>query len=337
MNLVTGATGILGSHVVLWLMQQGKPVIAGRQKSSDTEKVKKLFSYYNSAHLFEKIVWKEIDVRDLFSIEEALEGVQNVYHCAGFVSFNSRDKDKLFAINEGGTFNVVNACLQNKIPALCHASSIAAINNTDYTATLNENVFWKRNGRESGYALSKYNAEREVWRGIEEGLNAVIVNPGVILSPGFWNQSSSRLFKKCHEGNSFYTNGMAGYISARDTAAIMIELMEKRHYANRYILIEGNYSFRDIFDMISAGLEKQKPSIHAGKLLLHTGRMLDFLRSKITGKEQILTGAIIDSAFNKQLYSNQKIKDTLGWQFTSVRTEIKTICVELRKELKKSR
>jgi nucleoside-diphosphate-sugar epimerase len=335
MNLVTGATGILGSHVVLWLMQQGKPVIAGRQKSSDTEKVKKLFSYYNSAHLFEKIVWKEIDVRDLFSIEEALEGVQNVYHCAGFVSFNSRDKDKLFAINEGGTFNVVNACLQKKIPALCHASSIAAINNTDYTATLNENVFWKRNGRESGYALSKYNAEREVWRGIEEGLNAVIVNPGVILSPGFWNQSSSRLFKKCHEGNSFYTNGMAGYISARDTAAIMIELTEKRHFANRYILVESNYSFRDILDMISSSLGKSKPSIHAGKFLLHAGRMFDFLRSRITGKEQILTGAIIDSAFNKQLYSNQKIKDTLGWQFTPVVSEIKAICVNLREELSK--
>jgi nucleoside-diphosphate-sugar epimerase len=336
MNLVTGATGILGGHVLLWLMQQGKPVVAGRQKSSDISKIKKLFACYNSEHLFEKINWKEVDVRDPFSIEEALEEVQHVYHCAGFVSFNSRDRDKLFAINEGGTFNVVNACLQKKITALCHASSIASINNTDYAATLDENVFWKRNGRESGYALSKYNAEREVWRGIEEGLNAVIVNPGVILSPGFWDQSSSKLFKRCYEGNSFYTGGMAGYISARDTAAIMIELTEKRHYANRYILIEGNYSFRDILNMISEGLGKSRPSIEAGKFLLNTGRMLDFLRSKITGKEQVLTGAIIDSAFNKQLYSNQKIRDTLGWQFTPVSSEIKSICVQIRKELEKS-
>jgi nucleoside-diphosphate-sugar epimerase len=336
MNLVTGATGILGSHVLLWLMQQGKPVIAGKQKNSDTSKVKKLFSYYNSGHLFEKIIWKEVDVRDFFSVEEALEGVHNVYHCAGFVSFNSRDRDKLFAINEGGTFNVVNACLQKKVSALCHVSSIAAINNTDYTATLNENVFWKRNGRESAYALSKYSAEREVWRGIEEGLSAVIVNPGVILSPGFWDQSSSKLFKKCQEGNSFYTNGMAGYISARDTAAIMIELTEKRHFANRYILVEGNYSFRDVLDMISQGLGKSRPSIHAGKILLNAGRMFDYLRSKATGKEQVLTGAIIDSAFNKQLYSNQKIKDTLGWQFTPVAAEIKSICVKLREELSKS-
>jgi nucleoside-diphosphate-sugar epimerase len=336
MNLVTGATGILGSHVLLWLMQQGKSVTAGKQKNSDIAKVKKLFSYYNSEYLFEKIVWKEIDVRDIFSVEEALEGIQNVYHCAGFVSFNNKDKDKLFAVNEGGTFNVVNACLQKKIPALCHASSIAAINNTDYAAALHENVFWKRNGRESGYALSKYNAEREVWRGIEEGLNAVIVNPGVILSPGFWDQSSSKLFKKCNEGNPFYTNGIAGYISARDTAAIMIELTEKRHFANRYILVEGNYSFREILNLISEGLGKSKPSIHAGKFLLNAGRMFDYLRSKITGKEQVLTGAIVNSAFNKQLYSNQKVKDVLGWQFTPVTSEIKAICAHLCEELKKS-
>ncbi|MGZ4090066.1 MAG: NAD-dependent epimerase/dehydratase family protein [Bacteroidia bacterium] len=191
MNLVTGATGIIGSHVVLKLLQANKPVVAARQKNSDVAAVEKLFAYYTkeSARLFQKIKWVEVDVCDIFSVEEALDGITIVYHCAGYISFDRRNREKLFKINEGGTANVVNACLLKNV-TLCHVSSIATINNLDYKDNLDETVFWKTSGRESDYAVSKYNAEREVWRGIEEGLRAVIVNPGVVLSPGFWNQSS---------------------------------------------------------------------------------------------------------------------------------------------------
>lgn len=326
MNLVTGATGIIGSHVVLKLLQDKKPVIACKQKNSDLRKVEKLFSFYDQKSLFEKITWKDVDVCDIFSIEEALENVDHVYHCAGFVSFNKKDRKKLFQINETGTSNVIAASLYKNVKALCHVSSIATLNNLDHKEALHENVFWKTNGKESDYALSKYNAEREVWRAMEEGLNAVIVNPGVVLSPGFWDQSSSRLFETCYKGNMFYTLGSAGYISAKDTAALMIELIEKKHYGNRYILVENNYTFKTILDMVSVGLGKSKTSVNAGKILLQTGRFFNYFSSKITGKEQVLTKAIINSALNKQTYLNTKIRAAINYNFVPIEAEIKDIC-----------
>lgn len=327
MNLVTGATGIIGSHVVLKLLQSGLPVLAARQKNSNIGSVEKLFSYYTneSKILFEKIKWVDIDILDIFSIEGALEGVSHVYHCAGYVSFDKRNRKKLFRVNEEGTANVVNACLPKNI-SLCHVSSIVTINNLDYKTELTEDVFWKTSGRESDYAISKYNAEREVWRGIEEGLNAVIVNPGVVLSPGFWNQSSSRIFSTCYKGNLFYTLGSAGLVSASDVAGIMIQLSEGRHYANRYIVIEENYSFKELFDAVQENFGKAKPKINATRFILQLGRIADGVVSKVTGKEPALTGSIINSALNKQHLSNKKVIQTLNYKFEKISTIIPKIC-----------
>jgi dihydroflavonol-4-reductase len=332
LNLVTGATGIIGSHVVLKLMQNNQPVIACKTKKSDTGKMKRLFSYYGAQTLFDKISWREMDVCDVFSIEEALEGINTVYHCAGYVSFNKKDRKKLFSINEGGTANMVTACLQKKIENLCHVSSIITINNSDYKSALTEDVFWKRNGRESDYALSKYNAEREVWRGMEEGLNALIVNPGVVLSPGFWNQSSSQLFARCYQGNAFYTSGKTGYISAKDAAAAMIALVEKRQFANRYILVEDNYTTKHILDTICKGFSKPGPGINAGYAMMQFARFLDFTRSLFSGKDQVLTKDLINSALNQQEYSNAKLKRTINIDLTPVDREIIDICGHYTRE-----
>ncbi|MCW3076795.1 MAG: NAD-dependent epimerase [Bacteroidetes bacterium] len=336
MNLVTGATGIIGSHVVLKLLQDNQPVMACMQKTSNISSVQKLFSYYTSQskELFDKIIWIEIDVCDVLSIEAALNDVTAVYHCAGFVSFDKRNREKLFRINEKGTANVVNACL-NKGVTLCHVSSVVTLNNLDNKNNLNEDVFWKTSGKESAYAISKYNAEREVWRGMEEGLNAVIVNPGVVLSPGFWNQSSSRIFDTCFKDNMFYTMGTAGLISANDVASIMIKLMNKKHYANRYILIEGNYTFKYLFDHIQAGLGKRKPIINASRNILQLGRLADGIISKIKGREPKITSAIINSALNTQELSNAKIKNTLGFAFEPMDEVISQICKAYLTEHKK--
>jgi dihydroflavonol-4-reductase len=328
LNLVTGATGILGSHVVLTLLQNNQVVIACRQKNSDIKKVEELFAYYskNSKVLFEKIKWIDVDVQDIFSIEEALEGITHVYHCAGFVSFNSKDRKKLMEINEKGTKNVVDACLHKNIQALCHVSSLATINNSDYILALNEDVFWKTSGKESDYAISKYNAEREVWRGIEEGLNAVIVNPGVILSPGFWGQSSSRLFETSYKRNRFYTRGTTAYVAASDVAGIMVALVSKKCFGQRYIVIEDNYSFQNILDCIQGNFNKPLPHINAPKMLLNAGRMAEGVLAFFTGKEPRLTKALVHSVLNKQLYSNQKVKKELNFEFQPVYQIIEQIC-----------
>lgn len=335
MNLVTGATGIIGSHVVLQLLQANKPVTACKRKGSDLARVKKLFSYYikNVDELFSKINWIDLDVSDIGAIEDSLNGVDVVYHCAGFVSFNRKHRKKLYKINEEGTANVVNACLEKNVK-LCHVSSVAAINNLDYKDELNESVFWKKNGMESDYAISKYNAEREVWRGIEEGLEAVIVNPGVVLSPGFWDQSSSRLFTTCYKGNMFYTNGSTGYVAAVDVAKSMIALVEKKQFSNRFIIIEDNYTFKHIFDHIQSEFGKRRPFINAGRFILQLGRIADGFLCKITGQEPTLTKAIINSALNTQKLSNGKLKEVLNEPFLPVNEAISQICAHYKADRK---
>jgi nucleoside-diphosphate-sugar epimerase len=327
-NLVTGATGILGSHVVLALLQNNQPVVACRRANSDITQVEKLFSYYTteSRQLFEKIKWVDVEIRDIFSIEEALEGITAVYHCAGFVSFNKADRKKLMEINEKGTRNVVDACLHKKIAALCHVSSIGAIHNLDYLLPLNEDVFWKKSGKESDYAISKYNGEREVWRGIEEGLNAVIVNPGVILSAGFWNQSSSKLFSTAYKGNRFYTNGTTGYIAAEDVARAMIELVSKKLFSNRYILVEGNYTFKYIFTAIQAHLNKPVPSINVPRGVLNFLRITTGFFAVFTRKPPGISKPVVNSAYSTQLLSNVKITSVLSFKFKPIDKVIAVIC-----------
>lgn len=328
MNLVIGATGIVGSHVLLELLQNKEQVIAAKQKDSDISKVKELFAYYGekAASYFENINWIDLDIRDVFSIEESLQGISTVYHCAGLVSFDHRDTFKLKQLNELGTKNVVDACLYKKVKALCYVSSIASINNSDYTKELTEDVFWKKKGNESEYALSKYNAEREVWRGIEEGLNAVIVNPGVILAPVFWSQSSVRLFDECYKGNKFYTNGLAAYVTASDVAKIMHALISKRIYANRYIIIENNYTFKEILSSIQTCFHKPVPSIQISPRLLKLASWLEGIWVFFTRKERKISQALLNSAHNSQNYSNEKIKRLLGYEFTPIQSAIAEIC-----------
>lgn len=337
MNLVTGATGIVGSHVLFQLLQSGKPVMVGKRKDSNLARIEKLFSYYTSNHkqLFEKIKWVDLDVEDIFSIEEALEGIDTVYHCAGFVSFYSFDRKKLFSVNEQGTKNVVNACLQKNVRTLCHVSSIAAINNSDYHSALTEDVFWKTSGKESDYALSKYNAEREVWRGMEEGLNAVIVNPAMILTPGFWEQSSGKFVDFYYKVPRFYIDGVSAYVSAMDVARAMMELVEKQKFKQRYILAEGNYSYKEIADYIQTQFGKPLPTIKATRALLKATRYVEAFVSFFSGKKPALTKSLINSAFNPQRYSGEKIKKDLGFEYTPVKATLEKICKIYLEEKKK--
>ena len=339
MNLVTGATGIIGSHVVLQLLREGQQVTEVRQKKSDLESVKKLFSFYTPHHqeLFNKIKWIELDILDVFAIEEALEGVLAVYHCAGFVSFSKNDRKKLFLINEQGTRNVVNACIQKKVNALCHVSTIGTINNSEYPFTLHEGVFWKTSGKESDYALSKYNAEREAWRGMEEGLNVVIVNPGVVLSPVFWQQSSSRIFEQCFKGNKFYTDGQTAYVAATDVASIMVELVKKRMFGERFILVENNYPFKQIFDLVHGCMKKPKPSFRVGEKTLKTMGYLQRFLYGFVRKPPLLTKSLVNAALNRQSFSNEKVKKALEYTFEPVTKTVGSICEFYLSEHEKSR
>lgn len=336
MNLITGATGLVGAHVALQLLEQGKPVTAIKRKGSDVSKTKTLFSYYskNAEALFDQLNWIDADVCDIYSLLDALDGIDTVYHCAGFVSFNSKDRKQMHKINNEGTANVVNACLEKNARVLCHVSSIATLQNPDITKNIDESVYWKSSPTASEYAISKYNGEREVWRGMEEGLQAVIVNPGVIIGPGFWHQSSGKIISNGYRGSSFYTNGSTGMIDAKDVASCMIQLVEKQQFGKRFILTENNYSFKELFSLVQKQFGKKAPSIEAGKWLLKLAQYLDGIKSLFTGKEQIITKETVVSALEKNTFNNQKIKDTLQYRFISLSDSVKFACEAYTNDLK---
>ncbi len=336
MNLVTGTTGIVGAHVALQLLEQGKPVKAIKRATSDLNKTKKLFSYYtdNSEALFNQIVWVEADVCDIYSLLDALTDVDTVFHCAGIVSFDPKHRKQLLKTNAEGTANVVNACLEKQIKALCHVSSIATLQNPDITKNIDESVYWKSSPQASDYSISKYNGEREVWRGIEEGLNAVIVNPGVIFSAGGWNQSSGKIISNCYKGTSFYTNGSTGTIDARDVANCMIQLIEKKQFGNRYVLVENNYTFKEIFTILQTQFSKKAPTIEANKLLLKLASFGDRLATVFTGNERRLTPDTVHAALEKNTFNNQKIKNALNFQFVPFQDSAGFICKAFLNDLK---
>jgi nucleoside-diphosphate-sugar epimerase len=220
----------------------------------------------------------------------------------------------------------VNACLSKPGIHLCHVSSIATVNNLDHKSMLDESVFWKTSGSESDYAISKYNAEREVWRGIEEGLEAVIVNPGVIIGPGFWNRSSGRLFEAGYKGYCFFTEGRAAYVGAMDVALIMHQLMAQWHFGNRYILVEDNYTIAEVFSGVNGGFGRKGPKIRVGKIILNAVRIMEKIFKMFSKAERKLSKALVNSAFSQQNYSSKKIKATLNVDFRPITQLIDETC-----------
>ena len=212
--LVTGGSGLLGSHLLAQLCLDGKTVRAIHRKNSDLQSIKKIFYYYTSNvdELFGKIQWVQADINDIPALESCFNGIEQVYHCAALVSFNESDFDKLYKINVEGTANVVNLSLANKIKKLCYVSSIATMSKNENTQVIDEENQWNAEKETNPYALTKYGAEMEVWRANQEGLSVIVVNPGVILGSGFWHKGSSSFFPKIKKGFPFYTNGITGFI-----------------------------------------------------------------------------------------------------------------------------
>jgi dihydroflavonol-4-reductase len=334
-NLVTGASGILGSYVVVELIKQGECVVACRRAGSSLKPIQNVFAltFSDWETQFQKVEWRELDITSLLSIEEALEGIDVVYHCAGFVSFSTANRSKLFQINEAGTANLVNVCLAKPSIALCHVSSIGTLNNSEHRGKINEAVFWKSTGREGFYAISKYNAEREVWRGIEEGLNAVIVNPGVILAPPFWQQSSLQLIHKAYRGNRFYTRGQTAYVMVEDVAAVMVKLMKMKQYGERFLILENNYTYRLLFSYLRVGFHHKAKMIAIPQTVLKIISVLERFVSFFIGREPVLNPSVMRAAFNRQAYSREKLDNILKHDFIPVPTGIAKLCDVYLKQL----
>lgn len=337
MILVTGGTGLVGTHLLYDLTRSGKKVRVIKRANSNVSNVKKVFSYYTSDadSLLKNIEWMDADLLDVYSLMEVMEGVEQVYHCAAMVSFERKHLNEMTQINVEGTANMVNAALEKGIKKFCHVSSIASLGKAERGELTSEETFWKSSPENSNYSITKYAAEREVWRASEEGLNVVIVNPSLILGGGNWTQSSSNMFTKAFNGIKFYSEGTNGFIDVRDVAALMIRLMESDISSQRFLLNAENASFRHYFDLIHDTFEKSRPSIKAGKFLTGLAWRAESLRAMLIGSPPLITRETSVSANRKSSFSNEKILKTFpDYKFISLAQSVKDTCALYVKDLK---
>jgi nucleoside-diphosphate-sugar epimerase len=324
MLLVTGGSGLVGSHLLLELAKSGISVKALIREDASVDKIKKVFSWYtkNPEPLMKNITWVKGDMMDIFSLESALEGVDRIFHCAAKVSFDKSDRYSLVNVNQNGTANLVNAALQSGAKKICHVSSVSALGKTQQGETITENHFWKTSRQNSIYAVSKYAAEREIWRGHEEGLDAVVINPSIIIGPGDWVSGSTRLFSTIWKGVPAYTDGVGGYVDVRDVANVMIKLMDADISGQRYIVSSENWSFEDIIKSIAKELGKKPPRIKLYPWMGEVGWIGEHFL-KLFGRTPTLTKEIARSAFHQFYYDNSKIKETINYNFIPVSEAIK--------------
>ncbi|MEZ4853256.1 NAD-dependent epimerase/dehydratase family protein [Flavobacterium sp.] len=326
MILVTGGTGLVGSHLLVKLLQNNEQVKAIYRNKESLKAVKLVFEYYNALPLFDSIEWIKADINDIPSLETAFMGITKVYHCAAFISFDAKDKDKLHKVNIEGTANLVNCCIDFSVQKLCHVSSVAALGDaTENEATITEETEWNPEVLHHDYAISKYAAEMEVWRGFQEGLQVVIVNPGVIFGYGFPDKGSSSVIQSLKKGNPFYTKGNFGMVAVEDVVAIMYQLMNSAISGERYTLVAENKTFQEVLNLIAGILKVKKPSIYANKVFTSFAWRLDWFLSKLLQKERKLTQASARAAHSTKQFDTTKVKNTLHYTFLDMTSYLKNL------------
>jgi nucleoside-diphosphate-sugar epimerase len=339
MILVTGGTGLVGSHLLFKLVSHHDNVRAIYRREKTLQRVKHVFSYFSddAEKLFNAIDWVEGDINDIPKLEAAFKDITHVYHCAAFVSFEPDKYKTLRKVNITGTATIVNLCIRNTIKKLCYVSSIAAIgHHNDSEKLIDEETPWNPELDNSVYAITKYGAELEVWRGTQEGLDAVIINPGIILGAGYWNGgSSSNLFKQIYNGMRYYANGITGYIDVWDVVNVMHQLMASPIKNESFILISENLSFKKFQTETAKALQVKEPTKEAKPWLLKLAWRLDWLQFKLLGKRRSLTKQTAKSAVSITKYENSKIKNALNFEFKPINQSIKEVSKLYLQDLKK--
>lgn len=323
---VTGATGLLGSHVAMSLLQKGYTVKALKRPNASTQVTANVFDSYIDSPKFDKIEWVDGDVTDYYSIEEALDGVDYVFHCAAMVSYWKKEFAQMHNVNVNGTANIVNACLHKGVKKLGFVSSVAALGHDDNVELYDETTKWKTSKYVTHYAKSKYAAEREVWRGVEEGLQAVIVNPAVIIGPGDWNRSSSQLIAGVDEGLKYYTTFYNGFVDVRDVVSLLISLVESPISGQRYIACAENLTWQDVFNRIADKLKRPRPTINTKEWMGRPVTLLHETIASITGKRPLLTYESTIQTFADYKFSSAKANNELGFYFARVEDAINNAC-----------
>ncbi|MGK6352485.1 NAD-dependent epimerase/dehydratase family protein [Parapedobacter sp. DT-150] len=323
MILVTGGTGFLGSILIRQLTAAGTPIRATKRKTSITPP--------ELAGL--PVQWVEADINDFFALEDAFDGVTNVYHCAGLISYHTADRKRLTAVNVQGTANVVTLALERRV-RLLHVSSIAAVGRARADKEITESDLWEYSPDQPGYAIAKYEAEMEVWRGIAEGLDAVIVNPALIIGPTARTAdsgASGTIFALLRDGLNFYTDGAVGLVDVEDVAKAMVLLMENPAIkAQRFLLSNVNMAHRELLERCSAYLGRPAPKFKATPLMLSFAWRAAKIASLFTGKRPLITRETAKAATQRMCFSNKKVVTATGMTFKPIDDTLREICTTVK-------
>lgn len=318
--LVTGGTGFLGAYIIRELVGDGFLVRAIRRNRK--------LPFFIPPAIFDNIEWVDGDLLDPVSLEDAMEGMDGVIHAAAKVSFAGNDRSELYKTNVVGTANMVNTAIEKKITKFVYISSVSALARPKQGHLINEGKQWEEFKPRTHYAASKYHAEMEVWRGIGEGLDALIVNPSTVLGYGDWNTTSCAIFKSVFNEFAWYTNGTNGFVDVEDIARSVVLLLQSDISAERFILSGDNLSFRQLFNAIADGFSKKHPWREATPFLGGIAWRLEKLKSILTGRPSILTKETSKIAQSKNFFDNSKILGHLpGFQFTPLKDSIPRICL----------
>ncbi|MEE4286057.1 MAG: NAD-dependent epimerase/dehydratase family protein [Mariniphaga sp.] len=339
MIFVTGGTGLIGAHLLFKLISSGKKVKALKRKTSNLQQVLNIFSFYeeNPEKLFNQIEWVDGDMLDYFELEKLVAGTMEVYHCAAMVSFSKSERKQMIHNNVEGTANLVNAALETGVKKFCHVSSVSALGTNQNGFVIDEQTNWVPSKKATGYSHSKFFSEAEIWRGVEEGLDAVIVNPSIVLGPGNWENGSSRLFKTVWNGMKFFTKGITGYVDVKDVVRAMILLMDDKNFENcknqRFLLNAENLSYQELFTQIAKALDKPKPNLYASPLVTAfawRGAKLTGLFSK---NQPTISRETAHAAHTKNLFDGSKITQSVNFEYIPVSESIKQTAICLKKDM----
>ena len=320
MILVTGGAGLVGNELIQQLLAVGKKVRA----------------IYNHTKIEpqQNLEIVPCDILDVITLEEVMQGVVEVYHCAALVSFAPSDAEKLYKINVEGTANIVNACVDANVRKLVYVSSVAALGRIREGQTINETMQWTEDSSNSKYGHSKYLGELEVWRGSAEGLQVVVVCPSIILGYSDWNSGSTKLFKSIYEGFDWFTTGTSGFVDVADVAKAMIELMESEIINEKYILAAENVTYQYVLNTIAKGFNKKAPSKKVTPFLAAVTWRLEAIKNIFTKSDPLITKETAATSLTSVMYDNSKLLQALpNFKYKKLEDTILETCKKLQKNL----
>ncbi|MEO0403368.1 MAG: NAD-dependent epimerase/dehydratase family protein [Bacteroidota bacterium] len=324
MVFVSGGTGLVGMHLIASLLSDGQQVVAGKRANSDLSAIRDFLKYSlpNVPGAFESIQWRDVDLEDRASFAIAMKDCNAIYHAAAMVSFHSKDFSRMVEFNVGSTRTMVDYALDHDVTFFGYVSSVAALGREE-NKPITESTEWKYDENNSTYAGSKYNAELEVWRGIEEGLNAYMVNPSIIMGIGDFTRSSAEIFKQVKKGMPYYPGGNNGFVAVQDVVEVLRHMCEKEAPSRRYMLVAENWSYQHLFDLVANAVNGKSPNKQAPLWTMKLYWRIQQIKELFTGKRAFVTRESLRNANQKYTYDATKVKNELNYQFQDVKEVIK--------------